>query len=703
MKKILYLSIFLTIIHQTYAQYNSFLGALGGGENYTQTFVAGTYSNTNWTGQNNYGGISLINNPSFARTGFKHYDANGGSTQGGNSSPLLILPSTSTNKWVLQFYYMNISPCLGGVSGSCPPLVTINVFRGSDINNNGVNANNIEIGSSAGYQYNKVDQHGTWIKAVIKSTSVASANAVKLSVSGRGGGYNGTYIDDMAIYESPDGNEDTNAPDPILNLTVTSNVTCPYSANDITWEIPQTGIDGGGYMVVKYIATPTINDQPNKNGVYGTNNLISSGISSLTGKVIYYGTNTNFTDTDCIAGKTYFYRIYTFDKAYNYSSPTDGSIQTSQMAITSNANADNTFTLSTISGDTYLWTGGTTINTNQNIVKSNGTYFSTVTKLNCVARGSIDIILGPIAGLNYNGDVTTDITTQVSKNGFINVNNTIDVFGNIIDFRGGDGKTVNTAGISAKQILQDYPSSLDGTYWINLPVVGATQLFCIMNKLIDGGGWMLGIKSIAGSSNFDYFNSNWTNISTLGPTNTSRNNTTEAKFHVMNYFPTKDILVLFPDFTTTTSGGSINLSGITGYKCWNWLFNNFYNSGERIIPIDFFANHNNYKYGDGIPSNYSGFGSAFSAQSGYGFLGFNTVRYFNSPLNYLKIGTGAQRIGMTFSDDNTSAINAFGGVANYSSSPWGYSLNNSGDSYKSGATLSQTGKNSGSKVEIYVR
>jgi hypothetical protein len=65
-------------------------------------------------------------------------------------------------------------------------------------------------------------------------------------------------------------------------------------------------------MVVRGTVDPTT--APNVNGVYATGNTVASGQS-----VAYVGTATNFTDTGLSNGTTYYYRVYTFDKAYNYS------------------------------------------------------------------------------------------------------------------------------------------------------------------------------------------------------------------------------------------------------------------------------------------------------------------------------------------------------------------------------------------------
>ena len=47
------------------------------------------------------------------------------------------------------------------------------------------------------------------------------------------------------------------------------------------------------------------------------------------GRWSIFGTNTTFADAGLEAGRTYFYRVYTADKAFNYSSAASGSGTTS--------------------------------------------------------------------------------------------------------------------------------------------------------------------------------------------------------------------------------------------------------------------------------------------------------------------------------------------------------------------------------------
>ena len=51
--------------------------------------------------------------------------------------------------------------------------------------------------------------------------------------------------------------------------------------------------------------------------------------------------------------------------------------------------------------------------------------------------------------------------------------------------------TVANPATSAQQILDSGDSQGDGVYFIDLPGVGVQQVFCLMNPIFDGGGWMI--------------------------------------------------------------------------------------------------------------------------------------------------------------------------------------------------------------------
>ena len=53
-----------------------------------------------------------------------------------------------------------------------------------------------------------------------------------------------------------------------------------------------------------------------------------------------------------------------------------------------------------------------------------------------------------------------------------------------------DGSTAAKAAPSAKYIQTAFNNYTDGVYWINLPYVGPTQVYCLLRNSVDGGGWI---------------------------------------------------------------------------------------------------------------------------------------------------------------------------------------------------------------------
>jgi hypothetical protein len=81
-----------------------------------------------------------------------------------------------------------------------------------------------------------------------------------------------------------------------------------------------------------------------------------------------------------------------------------------------------------------------------------------------------------------------------------------------------DGMTAGTAGLSAAQILQTYPGSPTGTYWIDPDGAGGTAPFQVhANMTIAGGGWML-MRHIAGTGGWIPVNDNLAGTASLNAT-----------------------------------------------------------------------------------------------------------------------------------------------------------------------------------------
>jgi hypothetical protein len=111
-------------------------------------------------------------------------------------------------------------------------------------------------------------------------------------------------VDDFVVYA---GALDVTAPDAPTAITI--------GGANVSWTAPVTGVDGGGYVVVRYATSPNADNDPNQNGIYAVGNTITNGTGSLIGTVAFVGTATSFTDSEAGA----YYKVYTVDKAFNYS------------------------------------------------------------------------------------------------------------------------------------------------------------------------------------------------------------------------------------------------------------------------------------------------------------------------------------------------------------------------------------------------
>jgi hypothetical protein len=199
--------------------------------------------------------------------------------------------------YVIQFYYQTLSSFIqGAIRAAVSPSGTP------------------AVGFYSPYMYtNNVTE---WTKfAAIYSTVTNAGSGNGLAVISINSNVQ-FLIDDVVIYAGTE--VDTVAPDPPTAFT--SNNVTGMSA-DLAWTAPDTGVDGGGYLVVRGTADPET--APNVNGIYDVGNPLGTA-----GTVVYIGTNTGFTDGPLTVYTAYRYRIYTVDKAFNYSTPLLGSVMT---------------------------------------------------------------------------------------------------------------------------------------------------------------------------------------------------------------------------------------------------------------------------------------------------------------------------------------------------------------------------------------
>lgn len=275
--------------------------------------------------------------------------------------------------------------------------------------------------------------------------------------------------------------------------------------------------------------------------------------------------------------------------------------------------------------------------------------------------------------------------------------------------RWADGSSSTWAAPSAAAIKSLTGTNTDGVYWIDLPTVGPTQLYCIMNTETNGGGWMMMMKASVGVV-FQYSSNLWTTPNNLNPTEYNQSDG-NAKFDVMNYFAGKDFFARWPDITTV--GGSISNQG-----CWTWLQNNYYN-GRRITPIDFFRTAGNYAYTtSGLPyggqfiqtaKSFSGWqNNIFSSQVDINFYGFNFINY-PSTIYGLQAKV---RWGFGFNENSEGNYQnpdtlARGGAPGSNDVSGGIGMDVSFGNYSAGDRVNCcqdfTGVNRSTRVEVYVR
>lgn len=135
-----------------------------------------------------------------------------------------------------------------------------------------------------------------------------------------------------------DGNSGSDATAPNAPGTVTVSGATANSLN-VSWGSSsgdsganQSGV--AGYIVVRGTSDPTT--APNANATYTT--TYNAG-AILAGTVGYSGSGASFTDSGLSASTTYYYRIYTYDKALNYSSAATGNGKTLSAEPTSQSSS----------------------------------------------------------------------------------------------------------------------------------------------------------------------------------------------------------------------------------------------------------------------------------------------------------------------------------------------------------------------------
>jgi len=216
----------------------------------------------------------------------------------GNSNLRLQSPSTVSpnqlqinTEYTIQFFYKSSSD----PGSDLDPGIYLNNTSGSNT------TDKIDVTPFAA---------NTWMKTYGTVTTGVDINASHWAVA-RMSGSNLTEVrvDDFVVYSGPYDDEAPNEP-----MAGTYDNTAGTAT--IGWSMPTDGVDGGGYVVIKYATMPNADNDPSQNGIYEYGNTTTNGTGGLVGTVIYIGTDTSFTDV-YTAGN--YYKIYAVDKAFNYS------------------------------------------------------------------------------------------------------------------------------------------------------------------------------------------------------------------------------------------------------------------------------------------------------------------------------------------------------------------------------------------------
>ncbi len=218
-------------------------------------------------------------------------------------------PAQSTS-YVIQFYYnSNTDPVVNGLNAA---------FYSDARRISGISAGDITPSFSA----------NSWLK-VAKVVSSAGGTIFGTPWAGirDGNGAVAALVDDYVIYEGTE--VDVTAPDAATAAKAVVN----GSTMNVSWNAPATGVDGGGYVVVRYTNTVNDDNDPNQNGIYAIGNTITNGTDALVGQVQYIGTGTSYTDKTIAADTKYYYKVYTVDKAFNYSEEAVGSNNSAPVTV----------------------------------------------------------------------------------------------------------------------------------------------------------------------------------------------------------------------------------------------------------------------------------------------------------------------------------------------------------------------------------
>ena len=231
-----------------------------------------------------------------------------------NSNEVTNTTFAASTKYVVQFFYR------ANAANAATPDPASYIFISADGTSGNRITNNITLSTPSSWTLftgnvttNSTTQTTTGTAGInIKTTTIGTATLVD--------------IDNFVIY--PADNQTTGAPDVTPPGSVTGASSSLYAPAQVSlgWTAPSGGTDNGGYVVVRYTTNSGSTDNPLQNAIYAIGDTVAN---TNNGIVVYTGKTASCIDSlNVSVNITYYYRIYTVDKAFNYSSAALTSITT---------------------------------------------------------------------------------------------------------------------------------------------------------------------------------------------------------------------------------------------------------------------------------------------------------------------------------------------------------------------------------------
>ena len=344
--------------------------------------VVGSFPNIDAGFESQSPGNLPVGNPNTSSTQWSYVSSGNGQIRlitatGGNGGPQYMsvgknIPTTNTStttnsniistgtfaqntKYIIQFHYkQNIAV----------PDTASFVFISMDGTSAARDKSNITLGTpSAWTKFTKVvSTNGTTTPT---SNGIAGIN---IKLVGLADGVNSAVVDvdNFVVYKAD--NQTTPVPDETAPANPgTASVANPTGTTlDINWGAAAS-TDGGGYMLVRYPSNPTAEPNPIANAVYKAGNTIGNGT------IVYIGAATTYTNVQLTANTNYYFRVYTIDKAFNYSAPVTTSGSTNSNVVVFKYYIDG------VAGDDN--NAGTLVSPWKNISKLNSMAFASGTEI----------------------------------------------------------------------------------------------------------------------------------------------------------------------------------------------------------------------------------------------------------------------------------------------------------------------------------